>query len=130
MPEIWTLFGREFSPAVQASEPKQKPVKQLPLEFRQPPFMQMAAAIWREIMESPFPYDLFGRPLKQAVAHYGLNTAIESFRRYCEHIRVKPDYLNIWAWLRTVPRWLESRDPLVIRPGESLDAYQTRLAAL
>lgn len=91
--------------------------------------MRQAAAIWSEILESPFPYGLAGRPVKEAVKAHGIDTALTSFRRYCEHVKREPKYFNLWSWLRTCTQWLESRDDTVIRSGESLDDYQNRLAA-
>ena len=86
---------------------------------------------WRNRYGGSPNWGQLARALKEPVGNLG---EVECLRRFKNYLAaVSGQYANVFKFAATLGEWSEeksSRDPTVIRPGESLDAYQTRLAAL
>ena len=113
MPKVLTLWNEEV--VVEAA----------------PHWVREAAHDWSEISQGIPSYAKLGRQLKPLVDARGWGEVRPAWRRFLKS--VEPRFLSAPRFVETFGAWthdVESRDPLVIRPGESLDQYQQRLAAL
>ena len=94
-------------------------------------WVREAAQDWSEVTQGIPKHAKLGSQLKPIVDARGWNEVRPAWQRYLKS--VEPRFLSAPRFVETFGAWtheVESKDPLVIRPGETLDAYQARLAAL
>lgn len=90
-----------------------------------------AAQDWSQVTQGLPVMGKLGARLKPIVDARGWTEVRPAWQRYLRSN--EPRFLSAARFVETFGSWthdIESKDPLVIRPGESLDAYQQRLAAL
>lgn len=91
-------------------------------------WVQEAAQDLSEVTQGIPNHGKLGKQLKPIVDARGWGEVRPNWRRFLRSVEVR--FISARWFVESYGAWTHDEDPTVIRSGESLDAYQARLAAL